>query len=370
MDSPCFDLPRLCDSRGKLYYALLALLRAALWDAPLPELPLEEQEWFDLFAQARRHKVQGVIWPVVAELPSVPSDLLQRWRKESELISARNRRLCAVADKQAAAWKKRGIRAVELKGRTAAAFYPEPHLRVCGDIDWWFPTEDGFRLALLAARENGCHPEKDSDGDYHYLLGGVVVEHHRHGLEADGEAGQLLLLNTHLLHHAMGAGIGLRHLCDLALALDALDGRYDRGEYLRLLSDRRLALWNAVVEEAVGLMKSGDGCGRRSASGDGCVQRSASGSGFGQRGASGDSHVAEGDAMPGCGSDAGGVRRDKLNKRLAAAFMDSVLQDGEFGLGRRRRFAGMLRRAGFFLRVAPMPFVKHWLRLIAGRLSR
>lgn len=317
-----FILPRSRDSRGFLYHMLVKLLRYALWDGGCNGIVLSGDEWLHLYHQAVLHKVQGVLYPAVSSLPpesGVPASLLKKWGEAAGCIKARNGHVSHVADVQAAAWSRRGIKAVELKGRSAAAFYPEPDLRVCGDIDWWFPDPEGWMSALVAARENGCYLETDSDGDVHYVLNGVVVEHHRHGLEADGAVGQLLLFNTHILHHAMGAGIGLRHLCDLALALDALDGKYDRGEYLSLLESRGLLKWNAVLEEIISYLKEGD--------------------------------------------------EDRCS-RLAKRLLSSIMVDGEFGLGRSRRFAGMARRAWFFLRVAPCPFIRHWYHLIKGHFSR
>lgn len=322
LQTSLFIWPRSRDSRGFLHDRLLALLRYALWGGSCQGIVLTDDEWQHLYYQALRHKIQGVLYPAVASLPpesGVPATLLKKWRELAGRIRERNSRVSYVADVQAAAWARRGIKAVELKGRTAAAFYPDPMLRVCGDIDWWFPDPEGWMSALVAARENGCYLETDSDGDVHYVLNGVVVEHHRHGLEADGAVGQLLLFNTHILRHVMGAGIGLRHLCDLALALDALDGKYDRGEYLSLLESRGLLKWNAVLEEIISYLKEGDE-GRCS--------------------------------------------------RLARRLLSSIMADGEFGLGRSRRFAGMARRAWFFLRVAPGTFISHWYHLIKGHLSR
>lgn len=313
--------PRVCDSRGCVFDSLLMLLKVSLWGGDAHDVALDPDSWMELYREARRHKIVGVLYPVVSSLPCsarVPQALISRWREDADLIRNRNLQIARVADKQAAAWTRRGIRAVEIKGRTAAALYPDPLLRVCGDIDWWFPTEDGWKAALVASRENGCYLERDSDGDVHYLLGNVVVEHHRHGLEAEGSEGMLLLLNKHILHHAMGAGVGLRHVCDLALALDQLD--YDREAYLALLDAHGLLRWNSVVEELAVALKTGD--------------------------------------------------RHSLNDRHASALLDLILQDGDFGMGRPRRFAGMASRALFFLRIAPRTFIIHWYRLARGRLVR
>ena len=67
----------------------------------------------------------------------------------------------------------------------------------------------------------------------------------------------LLLLNVHILKHAMGKGIGLRQFCDMARAYAVLGKRVD-GEELKAIYERTgIGAWSrllhAFLTEVVGL---------------------------------------------------------------------------------------------------------------------
>lgn len=298
-----------------------ALLRAALWGGDPGEIHLSSGEWPYLFALARRHTVQGIIHDALMTLPDLsgmPEEVRSRWDQEVRYIEARYDRIARVAEVQAEAWQRRGINAVQLKGHTVAVYYPNPRHRVCGDIDWWFPTEEDWKKGLETARANGCRLTLDSDGDYNYRLGGIMVEHHKHGLEADGPEGIMLMLNMHILHHVMVAGVGLRQICDLAMA-------YDRHAesipaYRALVKEKGLEAWTEVLDELVTSLKEGEG-----------------------------PMALEG---------------------RADALLDLVLEDGNFGLDKDFRFGGFHRRASLLLRLVPGRFVRTWAGLVRGRLRR
>lgn len=299
--------------------ALFSLIRFALWGAPYPTFPAaafpaDAEGWRRLYRESCRQAVQGIVYDAIRKLhldPLLPEDLASKWAEAVSDIESHNSHLAQVSALQTRAWERRGVDAVELKGLTVAAFYPVPEHRASGDIDWWFPTVDDWDKALRAVEENGLAPEYDGDGDFHYLLGGVVVEHHRNGLEVPGAAGQLLLQSKHILHHAMGAGVGLRHICDIALTYDALEGQYDRREYLDLLSARGLSSWTRCLENVVLFLK-------------------------------GESELSF----------------------WGGRLLGLVMADGNFGLHKRRRFSGFLLRMLFFIPIAPRPFIRHWIHLL------
>ena len=57
----------------------------------------------------------------------------------------------------------------------------------------------------------------------------------------------LLLLDTHILKHALGRGIGLRQLCDMARACYCLNGKVDAGG-MNLISNRLgICKWNKLL---------------------------------------------------------------------------------------------------------------------------
>lgn len=297
------------------------LLRVALWGADPGDVHLSAEEWTSLFALARRHTVQGIVHDAVMTLPDLsgmPEGVRSRWDKEVRYIESRYDRIAKVAEVQTEAWKRHGIDAVQLKGHTVAVFYPNPRHRLCGDIDWWFPTDKDWEKGLELAVSNGCSLAMDSDGDYHYRLGGIMVEHHRHGLEAEGPEGVLLMLNEHILHHVMVAGVGLRQICDLAMAYDS--NADSLPAYRALVKEKGLEAWTEVLDALVASLKEEDG------------------------------------AM-------------SLEGR-AAALLDLVLEDGNFGLDKNFRFGGFHKRASLLLRLVPKRFISIWAGLAKGRIRR
>ncbi len=301
--------------------SFFTLLRIGLWGGDPGEMHLSSDEWLELYALSRRQTVQGVMLDAILKLPpeaGFPAYLRERWTREQELLVARYDRIAGIVKIQEDAWRNRGINAVQIKGQTVAVMYPEPKHRLCGDIDWWMPTEDDWRRALAAVHENGCRTETDSDGDLHYVLGGIMVEHHRHGLEAEGPEGVMLMLNMHILHHVMVAGIGLRQICDLAMAYDF--HKESIPAYRVLLKETGLEAWTEVLDELVTSLKVGEG-----------------------------PMALEG---------------------RAASLLDLVLEDGNFGLDKDFRFGGFHKRASLLLRLVPGRFVRTWAGLVRGRLRR
>ena len=312
---------------------LFNLVRAGLgfgWDS-LPELSPEE--WRAVYESAARQSVQGVVFSAVESLPydspsRPPKALLARWALDVQGIESFSRRNRAVMLKQKEVWDRRGVDAVLLKGWSVAQYYPQPERRVSGDVDWWMRTPEAWDKALAVLASNGIKPETDSDGDIHYELGGVVVEHHRSGLVEDGPAGVLFLLNTHILHHAMVMGVGLRQLCDYAVAREAFrresgDGwPAVLGRYGELAAAGGLTKWTAVLDGAVAEIG-----------------------------------LPDADVDP-------SVRRKSLR------LLDLVIADGNFGLDKRNRFGGFFSRAGLLLGICPGTFIRRWLSLAAGRIRR
>ncbi len=299
---------------------LLHLLGTSLFGAPAPEgLSLDADGWKDVFMLSGRQSVQAVAFDALQDISGkagLPLDLAGRWMNEVNKVETSYKRMSFVADKQRDTWARHSVEAILLKGLESAKYYPVPQHRVCGDIDWWLPSEKDWNDALEVVKNNGIAVRWDSDGDFNYSLGGVVVEHHRKGLVCDGPIGELVLLNEHILHHAMVSGVGLRHICDYALALDYWQGKYDAVEYDNILKDRGLRRWAGLLDRIVDFVRNG-------------------------------SDKPSGDV---------------------ARFMDLVWMDGNFGFGKKRRFGGFIKRAALFCRYCPVRFVRRWNGLVMGKL--
>lgn len=330
--------------------AFFALLRSGLGLESLDTegwWPLNSDEWETLYRQSRRHTVLGVVFDGLAELPSgegkMPMELFARWAMDVEEAVKANRLQDAVLKAQKEAWARHGMEGIVLKGQTVAVMYPHPEHRASGDIDWWFGGDKDWHEANKIATANSCSLTEDSDGDVHYTLGGVMVEHHRRwndassrrarkalaGLRPDEPVAVLAMLNIHVLKHAMVLGIGMRQVCDLAMAYRYYDGQYDSAELNVLLERCGLKKWTALLNGV--LVK--------------CF---------------GDSAVPDGMAA------ASGNHVDRL--------LTLILSDGNFGM-ETGRDAGSVAvsvwgRTGLFLRYAPGEFLARLWELLVGRMRR
>lgn len=312
---------------------LFRLLRAAIWNTPVsfPDGYPAGEEWAHVFAMAKAHALHGILFDVIEKLPSdagVPRRLAAEWMVATCEIERQNAKLKSVELCLRAMWNEHGIDAVLLKGSTIAEMYPVPEHRVCGDIDWWIPDSQWDKAAGLIARK-GCEIHYDSDGDSHYMFDGVVIEHHRNGLYADGYEGVLIMLVGHVIHHAAVFGIGMRHLCDIAVAYRYCYGKYDADRYLDGLKKNGLLGFSRLLGAALALTLAMDLS-----------------------------------LLPQMTDNV------KISSNDVSRFVSMVLLDGDLGKENRRTPCGVLSRGRLFLRYAPMFFIKRWGRLMFGRLSR
>lgn len=257
----------------------LYLLKAGLWGS-LPEAPvatgLSDADWAALFAQARAHAVDALVSDGAGLLPEgqrPPFQQLAPLTVAVDAIERGNDRVDAVLKSMAAFWEKEGVIAVLLKGQGLAGMYAKPEHRTPGDIDWYFPGKENFLKALALVNDRGVAVEIDGDGDYHYTINGVVVEHHKEwcnisspfkrgivsALEKEYGYSQgsefflltpltnLIQLNVHILKHVLVMGVGWRQLCDLALATKHYCGQYSKEEYVRAISRLGLMRWTRLL---------------------------------------------------------------------------------------------------------------------------
>lgn len=276
--------------------ALFSLLRAGLWETEpdnLSPFPLTSAQWWTVYRMAVRQTVSGIVWRGLHHLQDslLPGDdLMIRWMAKADSIERQNMKMDAAVDSLMRLMQEGGLHPVLLKGQGVADFYEYPMLRECGDIDLYFPSTEEECAAARLMRQAGCRPEPQPDGSFCYDWHGVEVEHHtrlfdiydpclkgylsalirRHGFTTlpsdNGRPGSLLvpsplpcllLLNTHLLKHMMGHGIGLRQFCDMARAYHTLRGRYSPEEMKKAYKRAGLLEWNkqlhTLLTEHLGL---------------------------------------------------------------------------------------------------------------------
>ena len=117
-----------------------ALVRCSIGTADiLPIAPTREQ-WEELFDIARKQALQGVAFEAIGKLPKEQrpdAEILLPWYNDSEIIKSKNddltRKAVILSDK----FREEGFENCILKGQGIARYYPNPRLRVSGDIDLW-----------------------------------------------------------------------------------------------------------------------------------------------------------------------------------------------------------------------------------------
>lgn len=312
---------------------LLSLLRTSLWgEAVDPGLAeLGSGGWYAVYNQACRQAVQGVTFDAVGSLPESLGPGLSlgaRWMLDADLIARRYGRIKDVTARLGEVWKSLEINAVHLKGTEIAEMYPVPEHRICGDVDWYFARPDHRAAAGGWAARKGLNPRVDSDGTLHYMLNGVVVEHHRLPFDPSDPKETLVMLNLHILKHSMVCGIGLRQLCDLAVAYRHMAGSYDAAALKADLRSKRLLRWtgmlHCVLTDYIGLPE---------------------------------------EYLP-------WPERSERMHADARLFVGIVFVDGNFGQSKKRRYSGMPNRIALLSRYAPLRMIKRFFSLAFGRIAK
>lgn len=244
---------------------LLLLVRSALENRPL-EGPVFEQlcqwttaDWDRILRQAQVQSVIGLVYQAVSLLPpdgNVPEEVVFTLVAEGEALAARSRTQDAVAKFCLEEMRQHGLHPLVMKGSETARFYPEPLLRGYGDIDLIIPAKEA-NLVVSWARDAGYAVQLEADGSSHFEYAGIEVDVHTRYYDLIAPTAQmpdpfspegtLLMLSCHALKHAIGAGIGLRQVCDIRVALRALDGHYDPETYLKACRNLGILRWAKLL---------------------------------------------------------------------------------------------------------------------------
>lgn len=114
------------------------------------------EEWNEIYLLAKRQTLIGVLFGAIDKLPKdqrPPRPLLLKWFAATEAIQEKNKQVNADAVKMCEIIRNDGLRCVVLKGQGVASYYPEPLLRMPGDIDLWI--EGGTKKVLRYLRSKG-----------------------------------------------------------------------------------------------------------------------------------------------------------------------------------------------------------------------
>ena len=233
-----------------------ALLRAGLWerDLCLPSAPSVE-EWSTLLQTAREQAVLGLMCRGIAHLPEEqmpPADLRLRLLADIDRIERRNKHMEEMQQELLGRFRAAGLHPLVQKGSEAGKYYAHPLLRESGDIDLYFPQGE-FDLARALPPQVRTAP----DGSGVFTFRDVSVELHPRYFdlhlaetklpEIPSVYAELVMLSAHILKHAIGAGVGCKQLCDMAIALDRTDGQYDKALLEKYLTTAEMLRWQRVL---------------------------------------------------------------------------------------------------------------------------
>lgn len=230
-----------------------------LWGVPEDFPLLEVEEWKAVLAESRRQAVLGVVYEGAKSLSNdrmPPQEQSVDLLMESYAIERRSAYVQEVFEALTALFRSKGLSPVVQKGPSVAQYYRNPLSRRSGDIDFYFSPEE-FASARKVAEGEGIQVAEEPDGSLCYRWRNVTVEHHGSyydsrcqfpDVEIPSAEATLLLLSTHILKHAIGAGIGLKQFCDAAVAFKALDVKYDRASLARHLKKAGLLRWQRMLE--------------------------------------------------------------------------------------------------------------------------
>lgn len=230
--------------------AILILLRKSLWgeSGSLPE----ELNWETLDTMAKQQGVLALCYGgAVALKAQMPKELKQKWNQQTLMGVMKNQRLLAAQDQLLQKLREAEIPAAILKGSSVARCYPQPDLRVLGDIDVLVPRETletakviveqlGYRFHEADHEFHLGYSRPDAYVEVHYnvttlpecrgaeatkaqiasfLQESVAAEQQGHPFTMLSSTHQALMLLLHMVRHMLESGIGLRQLCDWMMYL-------------------------------------------------------------------------------------------------------------------------------------------------------
>ena len=208
-------------------------------------------------------------------LDALPKDKISRENREkATAFAAKNLNLRQVQKGFVKLLDENGVPYVILKGEAAAADYPDPNLRLLGDIDVLVEPENLEKVGKLLeskgfeayAEENGSHRIYRSHSiriEVHWKIPGMpenealaayLLDVIKDAVSVNGEfkapcdEHQVLILLLHAKHHILYEGIGLRHLCDIAVLFNkTANADFYEKSLVPLLENAGLATFAKIV---------------------------------------------------------------------------------------------------------------------------
>lgn len=260
---------------------LFTLLKAGLWGHKINDLeffPLNANDWINLFKEARKQTVTGIVYRGITMLPEEhmpPTPILTKWVAEVDRIERYNKQMNSALSGLLKMYEEQDIFPIVLKGQCIAALYDTPNWRECGDIDLYISPKDRDKAANIL-KKRGFDVEQHADKSICYRFLGIEVEHHINMIDIEVPSKKkyiniiiqeeedkskekissirtlpyttnLLMLNAHIMKHAIGKGVGLRQLCDIARAYHVYCPMIDLNTLTILYNNAGIEKWSILL---------------------------------------------------------------------------------------------------------------------------
>ena len=233
---------------------LFEILRAELWGTGLSFSQLSHTEFEELMAMANEQTVTGLVGDSLIKnnIKLEREDALRLYAKIKAIEKANarvNENLVSFVNFM----ERKGIDYIIVKGQVVGALYPNPNVRMSGDVDLYFVGDNYEKIKGLVEQRLGKQLSKLSDGKHvEFEVNGVIFELHnklsrlatrKHQAYWDQMIDNAILEGTdtvnilgkeiktlsatynamyifvHLFYHMTASGVGLRQLCDWARVL-------------------------------------------------------------------------------------------------------------------------------------------------------
>lgn len=254
---------------------------------PVPQI--DAQEWEELFEMGKNQAVLGVLLDAVLRMGkgvAIPRQLKMKWFFYVEKVKKRNILLNQRCVELVTKLRQDGFDSLVLKGQGNAMMYPNPFVRISGDIDIFMMVTGGkqnvsdrrrvvtnyvrkkFPHTRIRYQHIDYHLFPDVEVEIHFVptfmnnplynhriqtwMEGLMMEQCQNMVELLESAGKvavptvsfnIVFLLAHMMHHFFDEGIGLRQFVDYYYLLQTTKQNREikKDDLERLL--RHLGLW-------------------------------------------------------------------------------------------------------------------------------
>lgn len=248
---------------------LLYLTARSISQHPLAIQPSEadclDVCWEKVFLESKLHAVTLATFEALEqEKKYVPDDVYLQWMTAATAGMQRNFACIQAQVELVSLLKENHLPYVILKGTSASAYYPKPHIRTLGDVDFLIDpvTQAQIETILMSSGYRKSHGEHrnhivfrkpGAHLEMHFEVAGVPygeigdkirvflketvynpVQKRQEisSFSAPQDVYHGLILLLHMQHHLLGEGLGLRHLCDWAVYVERTQGQLFWAEML------------------------------------------------------------------------------------------------------------------------------------------